>query len=307
MEEITRYVTEIGVTPAVAKGVIALAGLLLAWLATRLARRYVAKRIRETETRYRTQKMVSMGGYILAILAVSLVYSEKLGGLTVALGLAGAGVAFALQEVIVSVAGWAAVSAGGFYKSGDRVQLGGIQGDVIDIGMLRTTLMETGQWIGGDQYNGRIVRVANSFVFKEPVFNYSGDFPFLWDEIRVPVKHGSDRRVVREIMKSVLDEVVGEYSGSAQETWSKMVDKYLVEDARVEPSITMTADESRLEFTMRFVVDYKKRRSTRDRIYERLLEEFEKRSGDVTLPTATLAIVESPQLDVSIRKGMLPA
>jgi small-conductance mechanosensitive channel len=61
---------------------------------------------------------------------------------------------------------------------GDRVQLGGIKGDVMDIGVLRTTIMETGQWVDGDLYNGRIV-LANSYVFKEPVFNYSGDFPFM--------------------------------------------------------------------------------------------------------------------------------
>jgi small-conductance mechanosensitive channel len=63
------------------------------------------------------------------------------------------------------------------------VELGGIKGDVIDIGILRTTIMQIGEWVSGYQYNGRIVRVANSFVFKEPVFNYSAEFPFLWDEI----------------------------------------------------------------------------------------------------------------------------
>ncbi|MCB0784290.1 MAG: mechanosensitive ion channel, partial [Flavobacteriales bacterium] len=75
---------------------------------------------------------------------------------------------------------------------GDRVQLGGIKGDVIDIGVLRTTLMELGEWVDGDLYNGRMVLVANSFVFKEPVFNYSADFPFLWDELKVPVQYGAD-------------------------------------------------------------------------------------------------------------------
>ena len=81
---------------------------------------------------------------------------------------------------------------GGFYKTGDRVQLGGIKGDVMDIGVLRTTVMEIGQWVDGDLYNGRIVLVANSFVFKEPVFNYSGDFPFLWDGIKIPIQKANN-------------------------------------------------------------------------------------------------------------------
>src|SRR5690606_5854844 len=124
----------------------------------------------------------------------------RLGGLTVALGVAGAGIAFALQEVITSVAGWMATIFGNFYKTGDRVQLGGIKGDVIDIGVLRTTIMETGEWVNGDLYNGRIVLVANSFVFKEPVFNYSGDFSFLWDEIVISVQYGSDIALAKKIM-----------------------------------------------------------------------------------------------------------
>ncbi len=60
--------------------------------------------------------------------------------------------------------------------------------------------MECGQWVNADLYNGRIVRIANSFVFKEPVFNYSGDFPFLWDEIMVPIKYGSDYRLARQLL-----------------------------------------------------------------------------------------------------------
>jgi len=78
-------------------------------------------------------------------------------------------------------------SFGSFYRIGNRVRLGGIIGDVIDIGVLRTTIMECGGWAKGDIYDGRIVRLASSFVFKEPVFNYSNDFPFLWHQIVVPV------------------------------------------------------------------------------------------------------------------------
>lgn len=80
------------------------------------------------------------------------------------------------------------------------MQLSGIKGDEMDVNALRTTLIETGQWVDGDLYNGRIVRIANSFVFKEPVFNYSGDFPFLWDEIKIPVQFGFDYDKLKELL-----------------------------------------------------------------------------------------------------------
>ena len=173
--------------PTVGKLVAAGIGLALIWLLVKFLQRNVLSKIANNDNRYRANKFSSFIGVFLTVVMLSIVYSDKLGGLTVALGVAGAGIAFALQEVIASFAGWLAIMFGGFYKTGDRVQLGGIKGDVMDIGVLRTTIMETGQWVDGDLYNGRIVLIANSFVFKEPVFNYSGDFPFLWDEIKIPI------------------------------------------------------------------------------------------------------------------------
>ena len=137
------------------------------------------KYIKDNDFRYRFKKIITFLSYIIVIISASVVFSDKLGGLTVAFGVAGAGIAFALQEVIVSVAGWLAILFSNFYRVGDRVLLGGTTGDVIDIGILRTTLMECGQWVGGDQYTGRIVRISNSHIFKNAVFNYSADFPFL--------------------------------------------------------------------------------------------------------------------------------
>ena len=182
------------------------------------------------------------------------IFSDRLGQLTVIFGVVGAGIAFALQEVIGSFAGWVAISLGQFYKPGDRVQLGGIMGDVIDISILRTTLMECGDWVKADLYNGRIVRIANSFVFKEPVYNYSADFAFLWDEITVPVKYGSEHRLAREILDKVALEVTGEYIAQAKEQWQGMTNKYLIEDARIEPIVTLIEKVNWIVFTVRFPV-----------------------------------------------------
>lgn len=165
--------------PAVGKIASIFIGVAFIWIIVKVVQKNLFSKIKDNDNRYRAKKFGSFIGYFLTILLVTIVFSDKLGGLTVAFGVAGAGIAFALQEVIASFAGWLAIMFGGFYKSGDRVQLGGIKGDVMDIGVLRTTIMETGQWVDGDLYNGRIVLIANSFVFKEPVFNYSGDFPFL--------------------------------------------------------------------------------------------------------------------------------
>jgi small-conductance mechanosensitive channel len=175
-------------------------------------------------------------------------------------------------------------------------------GDVIDIGILRTTLMECRQWVNGDQYNGRIVRVANSFVFKEPVFNYSGDFHFLWDEIVVPIKYGSDYKLAKDMFKRIAEEVTGEYTIAARDAWKEMVNKYLIDDAKVDPMIFLIANDNWMEFTVRYVVDYKQRRITKDLLFTRILEEIDKTDGRVSIASTTLQIVDTPAYDVRITK-----
>lgn len=274
--------------------------ILAIGLAMRLLRRAIRSRVADNELRYRASKLVTLGGYSVIIIVVLTVVGGRLSGFTVALGAGSAGIAFALQEVIASFAGWLAVSFGGFYKVGDRVQLGGIKGDVIDIGFIRTTIMEIGSWVNGDLYNGRIVRVANSFIFKEPVFNYSGEFPFVWDEIVVPIKFGSDYDLVRAILTQAADDVVGDYVASAREHWQRLVKSFRIEDARIDPLVTIIANDNWVEFTLRYVVEHRARRITKDKLFTQLLREVEANKARVGMASMTVHLVEAPAFDVRL-------
>jgi len=284
--------------PTIGRLVATVVGLAVLTAIIKAVQRGLAGRIRDGETRYRVRKAVAFAGYLLAAVYLTALFSDRLSGLTVAFGVAGAGIAFALQEVIASVAGWLALTFSNFYHPGDRVQLGGIKGDVIDIGVLRTTLMELGQWVDGDLYNGRIVRVANSFVFKEPVFNYSADFPFLWDEIRIPIRYASDRAAARELLQRVADEILSEYARTALAAWKELVRKYRIEDARVDPIITLVANDNWLEYTLRYVVDFRRRRGTKDVLFNRILDLVDASGGRVQLASATFELVAAPPLTV---------
>lgn len=256
--------------------------------------------IKENSNRHRTKKLLDFVGYFLILVLLSVVYSDKLGGFTVAFGVAGAGIAFALQEVIASVAGWMAIMFGGFYKTGDRVKLGGIKGDVIDIGVLRTTIMETGEWVDGDLYNGRIVLIANSFVFKEPVYNYSGDFPFLWDEIKIPIMFGSNYDKAQILFETICNETVEDYTENAHETWKLMVSKYMIEDAQTKPMVTLVVNDNWVEYTIRYVVNFKRRRATKNQLFLRILKEVEATGNEIKFASATFHLVEAPEFKVSI-------
>ena len=289
--------------PTVGKIATILIGIIIIWIIIKVIQRNFISKLKVSGNRYKIKKFSTIIGYFLTVILIVIVFSDKLGGFTVALGVAGAGIAFALQEVIVSVAGWLAIMFGGLYKTGDRVQLGGIKGDVMDIGVLRTTIMETGQWVDGDLYNGRIVLVANSFVFKEPVFNYSGQFPFLWDEIKIPIEYQSNYEKAKEMITIIGKEVIGDLGEQSKEKWNTLQRKYLLEDAQTEPMVSVIANDNWVEYTLRYVVNFKKRRATKTELYTRILKEIESTEGEIKFASATFHLVEAPELKVTLNQN----
>ncbi len=268
-----------------------------------LFKRSIGSFVKESSQRYALRKIVTFTGYLLIFILALVVFKNALGNLALIVGAATAGIAFALKDVITSMAGWVAVTFGDFYKVGDRIQVGGIKGDVIDVGFGRTTLMELGEWVKGDLYTGRIVRVANSFIFREPMFNYSGDFPYLWDEITIPIKYGSDYKLADQLLKTVVIKITLDQVADAQDSWSRIERKYLVESARIEPMVTMVLNDNWIEFTVRYIVEVRQRRLTKDQLFRSILHEFDKTEGRVAFASATFQITDLPALDIRIKQA----
>jgi len=289
--------------PTVDKIILVVVGFLIIYLVVRFLQRSTAHRVKEIENRYRMRKSLAFLGYLAAILFAIAILGNQLSGFSVMLGVMAAGIAFALQEVIASVAGWLALTFSSFYRVGDRVQLGGIKGDVIDIGVLRTTLMECGEWIDSDLYSGRIVRIANSFVFKEPVFNYSADFHFLWDEISIPIKYGGSRHLALEILQRVANELAGEYAAEAEKVWQHLMENYMIVAAQTAPTVTLVANDNWLEYTVRYVVKYTERRSMKSQLFNRIMDEIDQTNDQVAIASTTIHIVDAPTFDVQLKGG----
>lgn len=291
------------VSPTAYRVAVALVGLALIWIAVRLLRRSLNRWIVDPEPRYRARKALNFVAVVAAFLFVASLLLQRLSGLGITLGIAGAGLAFALQEAILSVAGWMALSFGGYYRTGDRVRVGGVTGDVIYVSVLRTTLFEVGEWVAGDRYNGRVVRVANSAVLREPVYNYSGDFPFLWDEITVPIRHGSDREQAREMLQEAVEATVGSYVAEAQSTWRKLTRKYMLREADVSPRVSMRADENWLVYAVRYAVDHRRRGIVKDELWRRILTAIEESDDAVRLATTSQEISVHPDSELRVRRA----
>lgn len=271
-------------------------------IATSLLTRYINKTVQDNSTRYRTKKIVRLVSYVLISLLALFSFTGNMEQFGLSLGLITAGLAFALQEVILAVFGWIIIFTTNSYNPGDRIEINGIKGDVIDIGVTKTTLMEIGEWIKSDNYNGRIVQISNSFIFKGPVRNYSTDFPFVWDEIKLPITFSSDLELVNQIVKHATDDYLLDYAKFAKENWELMVRKYLIENANVEPSLQFVLNDNWVEFTLRYVVDYKKRGITKHKLFSEIYQGVQNSGGKVSFASATFDIVGMPELKVKLEK-----
>src|ERR1700685_975503 len=255
------------------KCVAAVVGILFIQGTFRVLEQTLPRRFGRADARYQVRKFIVFSGYLTILLFLAILFEDRLGRLSVTLGVVGAGVAVALQDVVASIAGAFSIGFSKLYAVGDRVQIGDTRGDVIDIGLLRTTLMETGSWVSGDLYNGRIVLISNSVVLKGSVFNYSQGFRFIWDEIRVLFTNTSDCQFARETLLRVAKEAIGKYLVEAQTSWKAISDNYRSENPPLEPTVALVVNAGSLEFTVSYVVDYTKRNAMQDQLFTKIVEE----------------------------------
>ena len=304
MEELKNLIAEYPILLTIAKYLF---WVVIVVLVIRLLRRLIKQNISDTSVRYKMQKTTEVVGYVFLVVLTILYFTGNIKDFGLAIGLLTAGITITLQELILSIAGSFYIFFVRVYKPGDRIQINGIKGDVIDVDSIYTTMMEIGEWVSSDNYSGRIVKLSNAFVFKGPVYNYSQDFPFVWDEFNLPIRYGSDIDLAKEIVISVAQEVLSDYVEESIAGWKNVVGKYYIEDAQVEPSLAISMTDNWLQFNLRYIVDYKKRRFTKNILNERIGKKILESEGKVKLASATFEVVDIPVLRVGqeeeIEKG----
>lgn len=282
------------------KCVAAAVGILAIHAAFRVLEKTLPQRFGRTDARYRVRKFLGFAGYVAILVFVAILFEDRLGRLSFTLGVVGAGVAVALQDLLASMAGAFAISFSRLFAVGDRIQVGETRGDVIDIGLLRTTLMETGNWVSRDIYNGRIVHIPNSTVLKGTIFNCSQGFRFIWDEIKVVFTTTSDCQLAREMLLRVAREAIGEYVAEAQLSWKTITDNYRSANPSLEPTVSLVVNAGSFEFTVDYVVDYTQHTVMRDRLFTKIAEEVTNSNGRLEWASSGVTIVNQPPTPGSV-------
>jgi small-conductance mechanosensitive channel len=277
---------------AVSTVVVLVAAVLLAEGLGRL----VTRRVDDPTSRYYGRKAVRWVTAIIALIVVAVMWRAFAGRAGVVLGFATAGVAFAMQEVIGALAGGMNIIFGRIFGVGDRIQMGGVRGDVIDITPLRTKIMEMGSagdedsWVKGRQYTGRIVAVSNKATFTEPVYNYSAGFEYLWEELTLPIPHDADWATAERILQEEAEHISG--SIGARQAIAAMTRRYPVPRTEVAPRVFLRSTDNWMELSARFVVPVRTARSTKDDLTRRVMERLQ----EAEIPIASETIDASVEL-----------
>lgn len=306
MELINQIQDWIAQNPTLASILKYLVWVFVILIVVQLLRRLIKRKLLDNTARYQSQKGIEIIGYILIIFLSITYFTGNITDFTIAIGLLSAGIAITLQELFLSIAGSLYIFFVKVYKPGDRIEINGIKGDVIDIDSIYTTMMEIGEWVSSDNYSGRIVKLSNAFVFKGPIYNFSQDFPFIWDEFNLPIHYKSDVAVTKKIITEVAQKVLSEYVNFSKKDWQNVVHKYYIEDAMVEPTMAITLTDNWIQFNLRYIVDYKKRRITKHLLQEQIQEAISKTNGMVMLASATFEVLKMPTTTIHVTKPTNP-
>ena len=260
-----------------------------------------------------TRQGIRLFSAILTLVGLVSIWFDDPTRLTTAVGLVTAGLAFALQKVVTAIAGYFVILRGNTFNVGDRIVMGGVRGDVLGLGFIQTTIMEMGQpppvqsadpaiWVRSRQYTGRIVTVTNDKIFTEPVYNYTRDFPYLWEEIVIPVTYTADRKQAERIMLDVVAKRTVTIAEMGEEAIAQMEHRYVVRRADMTPRVYYRITDNWLELTIRFIVRDHGVRELKDEISRDVLDQFD--AAGIGIASATYDIVGLPPLRIEAAPGI---
>lgn len=285
---------------------------VVGWLLRHL-RHGIARKTGDERARFWGQQSVSLAALAVIVAGIMSIWFDNPGRLATMAGLVTAGIAVALQRVITSFAAYLIILRGRVFTVGDRITMGGVRGDVVSLGFMQTTVMEMGEppgeqpdppatWVAARQYTGRIVRVTNDKIFDSPVYNYTRAFPYLWEEIHIPIKYGDDYATVERILLDVGGKHTSELQKNAAEALDALRHEFFLPDTvSVEPHVYLRLTDNWLALSLRFIAPQRGVRPLKDAMSRDIWAGLQ--AANIGIASGTYEIVGVPPLRVNVTAG----
>jgi len=298
--------TQILLTVAVLVGALVVRFIVAALVGVAAGHRQ--QRSESARPRFWVSQLTSLALLIAVVVALITIWVADAGRFASMAGLITAGIAVALQRVITSFAAYLIVLRGRIYTVGDRITMGGVRGDVVRVGFMQTAVMEMGApppsqngnpdtWVNARQYTGRLVSVTNDKIFDNPVYNYTREFPYMWDEIPIPIKYGADYQRAESILLDTARRHTAEHVEKAKPALEKLRERFVLAlEIELEPRVYMRLTDNWIELTLRFTAPVHGIRSIKDAMSRDMLVALT--AANIEIASGTYEIVGIPPIRI---------
>jgi small-conductance mechanosensitive channel len=266
---------------------LATLGVVVATIIVRLlVLRFVRRRVEDTEIWYRTQKATSYAGTFIVLLVTSLVWL-RVSNVGAWIGVASAGIAIALSDVLRNFVGLGYILIRRPFRIGDRIEIDGQAGDVVDVRAQRFSMLEIKGWVDADQSTGRIIQIPNGLLFSKPLANYTEGFPFIWHEIAMLVTFESDWKRAETLMtEAIAEHAPSMASDEAREAIRRSSTEFHIRFTHLTPTTYVTVKDSGVMVTGRLIIPVRSRRHVDTTLWRSLLEKLDAEPGvELAYPT----------------------
>ena len=257
----------------------------------RLLKQILMRRIDDRAGKYNFRSLINLLTFLLIILiVVSLIFSNWYATM-VSFGVVSLILGLALQNPLTSLFGWIYLLIRKPYEVGDRIKIGNVYGDVMNVGYFDTTLWEFGgDYLSGDHPSGRIIRFSNSKIFSEYVVNYSWPlFPFIWSEVKFYVSYTSDFDFISLTVTQIAEKEVGAAMIRRVTRLKRILEDSMVQELEIKerPSVIFSAHNNTwIEVIVRFLVEPKNLGPTKSLLFTHIMKELKQHPEKVIFPNS---------------------
>ncbi|PKL89885.1 MAG: mechanosensitive ion channel protein MscS [Ignavibacteriae bacterium HGW-Ignavibacteriae-2] len=260
--------------------------LIVLWLFRKLIVKYIVDRLENQKERYQWTKTTKTITLIITLILLSRVWFGFFDQVGTFLGLLSAGIAIALKDLLVNLTGWVFILIRKPFKIGDRIQIDGVIGDVIDLRLFQFSVVEVGNWVDADQSTGRIIHIPNGMVYIKWQANYTAGFEYIWNEIPVLITFESNWKTAKNILNEAVKIHSINLTPEAEKQIKEASKKYMIIFNKLDPIVYTSVRDSGILLTIRYICHARRRRATEEKIWEEILVQFAKYDNiDFAYPT----------------------
>ncbi len=264
-----------GLAPTIQFKILISIIVILLFMVVRLALlKILWRQTEDVKIRYKWKKVLTYFLAFIVLMLLAQVWFEGFRNIGTYIGLLSAGIAIALKDLVANVAAWLFIVVRRPITVGDRIEIGAVKGDVIDIRLFQFTLLEIGNWVDADQSTGRIIHVPNGKIFTDYQANYTRGFQFIWHEIPVLLTFESDWRKAKDILFEIVSKHTEHLTREAEKKIKLAARQYMIFYSRLTPTVYTSVRDSGILLTIRYICGARNRRGTEEQVWEDVLTEF---------------------------------